>query len=248
MKHVIGFFGGDSQVGTTMIAQSVAELLKERGKRVLLIRGSGKYGGEFAHAGARSSLDDLKAGIRSGKISEDDLDQVIEEVKGIWVLPSVRNPMSVRYFPENTYEVMLASAGEEFDYIVIDGGEDANSGLMISALNISDDRFFITTQQSKSVHRFLLLQKNVLEPLQLQGQLIINKYVADPALFLKQDVLSLCGREAAFTVPYIEYGWQAEMEGRTLLHFSRFAKALGNIADIFVPVEKRAGVWKKSFA
>ncbi len=231
-----------------MIAQSVAELLKERGKRVLLILGSGKYGGEFVHAGARSSLDDLKAGIRSGKISEDDLDQVIEEVKGIWVLPSVRNPMSVRYFPENTYEVMLASAGEEFDYIVIDGGEDANSGLMISALNISDDRFFITTQQSKSVHRFLLLQKNVLEPLQLQGQLIINKYVADPALFLKQDVLSLCGREAAFTVPYIEYGWQAEMEGRTLLHFSRFAKALGNIADIFVPVEKRAGVWKKSFA
>ena len=62
MKHVIGFFGGDSQVGTTMIAQSVAELLKERGKRVLLILGSGKYGGEFVHAGARSSLDAFESG------------------------------------------------------------------------------------------------------------------------------------------------------------------------------------------
>ena len=213
MKHIIGFFGGDSQVGTTMIAQSVAELLKERGKRVLLILGSGKYGGEFAHAGARSSLDDLKAGIRSGKISEDDLDQVIEEVKGIWVLPSVRNPMSVRYFPENTYEVMLASAGEEFDYIVIDGGEDANSGLMISALNISDDRFFITTQQSKSVHRFLLLQKNVLEPLQLQGQLIINKIRSGSGSF----------PETGCTVPVRERGclyrsvyrvWMAGRNGR----------------------------------
>lgn len=247
MKKIIGFFGGDSQVGTTMVAQSVAESLKDRGKKVLFILGSGKYGEEFVNVSGRYSLDDLKAGIRSGKISEDDLSQAIEENRGIWVLPSVRNPLTSKYFPENTYEVMLSTAGKEFDYIVIDGGEDANLGLMISALNIADERFFITTQQSKSVHRLLLLKKNILEPLQLQGKLIINKYVMDLALFLKQDILSLCEMEEAFSIPYIEYGWQAEMEGRTLLHFNKFAKAVGNIADLFVPEEKKGGVWKRSF-
>ncbi len=248
MEKIIGFFGGDSQVGTTMIAQSVAELLKERGKKVLFILGSGKYGDEFVNIGIRHSLDDLKAGIRSGKVPAEDLLQTLEEVRGMWVLPSVRSPLTAKYFPENTYEILLASAGETFDYIVIDGGDNANLGLMISALNTADERFFITTQQAKAVRRFLLLQKNVLEPLKLKGKLVINKYVQDLSLLLRQDVLSLCERGEAFTIPYVEYGWQAEMEGRTLLHFGRFARAAGEIANLFVPAEKKGGIWKKNFA
>lgn len=238
MKKIIGFFGGDSQVGTTMLAQSAAEQLKEKGRKVLFIMGSGKFGEEFVNHGGRHSIDDLKAGIRSGRVSAEDLSQNIVECRGLWVLPGVRNPLTAKYFPENTYEIMLESVPADFDYIVIDGGDNANLGLTISALNTAEERFFVTTQQSKSVHRLILLQKSILEPLNLEGRLIINKYMKDPALLLKKDILPLCGQAEALTIPYIEYGWQAEMEGRTLLHFNKFAKAAAKIPDIFEPPQE----------
>ena len=43
MKKIIGFFGGDNQVGTTMIAQSFAEVLQQRGNKVLYLMGSGNF-------------------------------------------------------------------------------------------------------------------------------------------------------------------------------------------------------------
>ena len=35
---------------------------------------------------------------------------------------------------------------------------------------------------------------------------------------------------------------------KTLLHFGRFARAAGEIANLFVPAEKKGGIWKKNFA
>lgn len=248
MKKIIGIFGGDSQVGTTMVSQSIAECLKNCGKQVLFIKGSGKYGEEFMNGEERYSIDDIKANIISGKVTYEDLEQVTTESKGIYVIPSVRNPFTSKYYPENTYEVMLASVTDEFDYIVIDAGNDANLGLMISALNVSDSRYFVTTQQSKVIHRLMQMKKNIMQPLGLEGRLIINKYMKDPALFLKRDIENLCETEHASVVPYLEYGWQMEMEGRTLMHFHKFAKSIENIVGEFEETPKKEKTWKKSFA
>ena len=163
MKNIIGFFGGDSQVGTTMIATSVAECLSQRNRRVLLVCGSGKFGDGFVHLSGKHSLDDLKAGIISGKVGEEDLMQTLEECRGLWILPPVRNPLAAKYFPENTHQILLAALDEKFDYVVIDGGDDANLGLTISALNLCHSRFFVVTQQNKGLQRYVQLQKNVLD-------------------------------------------------------------------------------------
>ncbi len=247
MKKIIGFFGGDGQVGTTMAAQSLAELLQQRGQRVLYIMGSGKFGDEFLNLEGRHSIDDLKAAVRSGRVSGEELFQNLEEIKGLWVLPAVRNPLTARYFPENTYEVLLAGVFDEFDYVVIDSGCDAELGLFISAVNTADYRFFVTTQQSKSLRRLVLLMKNVMQPLQKEGSLIICKYMKDPGLLLKRDVLTLCEMEEAFTVPYVEYGWQAEMESKSLLRYGKFYKAMAVLADIFEQEGQKEGLWKKRF-
>ena len=59
--------------------------------------------------------------------------RTLEECRGLWVLPPVRNPLAAKYFPENTHQILLAALDEKFDYVVIDGGDDANLGLTISA-------------------------------------------------------------------------------------------------------------------
>lgn len=247
MKRIIGFFGGDAQVGTTMLSQSLAEVLQQRNQKVLYIMGSGKFGDEFFNLEGRHSIDDLKASVRSGKVSAEELFQNLEEVKGLWVLPAVRNPLTSKYFTENTYEVLLAEVMDEFDYTVIDSGCDVGLGLFISAVNTADARFFVTTQQSKSLRRLVLLMKNVMEPLEKQGSLIINKYMKDPALLLKGDVLTLSEMEDAFTVPYVEYGWQAEMESRSLLRYGKFSKGIAELADLFEAESQKEGLWKKHF-
>ena len=142
---------------------------------------------------------------------------------------------------------MLASVADEFDYIVIDAGNDANLGLMISALNVSDSRYFVTTQQSKAIHRLIQMKKNITQPLGLDGHLIINKYMKDPALFLKRDIESLCEIQNASMVPYLEYGWQMEMEGRTLMHFHKFAKSIEQIVADFEETPKKEKDMEKEF-
>ena len=166
MEKVIGFFGGDHQVGATMVAQSFAEVLQQRGKKVLYLMGSGKFGEEFLPLSGKHSIDDLKASVRSGRVTAEDFYQNLEQIRGLWVLPGVRNQLTAGYFTENTFEVLLSEVSEDFDYVVIDGGSDANLGITISALNTADHRFFVTTQQSKSIRRMILLQKNIVQPLE----------------------------------------------------------------------------------
>lgn len=247
MKHIIGFFGGDSQVGTTMVAQSFAELLAERTRKVLLILGSGKYGDPYIRTGQAHSIDDLKASIRSGKVEREELMQSLERKKNLWILPGVRNPLMAKYFPENTYKLLIDAVRDDFDYIIVDGGCEFYLGITISALNDCEERFFLTTQQTKSIYRFEFYQKEILEPLNLGGKLIINKYLKDPALFLKGDILKFCHQSKAFIIPYVEYGWQAEMEGTSLMQHKGFYKAIESIAEVFEPTMKKERKWKRSF-
>lgn len=246
MKQVIGIFGGDSQVGTTMIAQSLAELLSKRDEKVLLILGSGKYGDQTWNVGTTKSLDDLKAGIRSGNVEREELLQALEKRKDLWILPGVRNPLMAKYYPENTYQVLLQGIVDDFDYVIIDGGSDCHLGLTISALNDSDTRIYITTQQAKVISRFVFLQKQVLVPLQFQGTLVVNKYVKDPALYLKADILRMCETKGAILIPYVEYGWQAEMEGASLLSYRGFYRGIEELAAAIIPQWKKESRWKRN--
>ena len=246
MKKVVGFFGGDAQVGTSMIAQSFAEMLASRGKKVLLVLGSGKYGDTAFLTGSEHSLDDVKAAIRSGNIEREELLQNLEKKKGVWVIPGVRNPFLTKYFPENSCQVLLEPVKDDFDYAVIDGGCDYHLGLVISALNVSDCRFYITTQQAKSIARFGFCQKQIFRPLNLPGHLVVNKYMKDPALFLKADVLKFCEAADGGVIPYIEYGWQAEMEGSTLLQYRPFYKAIEKLLHIVEPEGKKERKWKRN--
>jgi len=247
VKKIIGFFGGDSQVGTTMIAQSLAEFLADHGCKVLLILGSGNYGDTYLKNNPTNSIDDLKADIRSGKVDTEELMQSLQQKKTLWILPGVRNPLTAKYFPENTYDVLLETGKSRFDYVIIDGGWDYQLGITISALTYCDSRFFVITQQAKSLARYGFYQQQIFGPLGIEGKLIINKYIRDPALFLKKDILKLGEKNDALQIPYTEYGWQAEMEGTTLMEYRGFYKAIERLAGEVAPEFVKERKWKLNF-
>ena len=169
MENIIGFFGGDSQVGTTMTAWSFAERLSGNNKKVLFLFGSGENDQAYFSAESGSSMDDLKAQLRSGWVERDDLFSLLAKRKNLWILPGTKDSLGADYFPENTFEVLLSNVLKDFDYVVIDGGHNVRLGVTISALNVCDCRYFLITQQAKTLHRFLQCKKNLLAPLGLNG-------------------------------------------------------------------------------
>ena len=246
MKEIISFLGGERQVGTTMIAASFSEYLAGKGERVLLVLGSGNCDdGLIPKEG--HSIDELKAALRSGRVEKEEVMQILEKRKNLWILPGVKDCLTAKYFPENTWELLLNLLDDDFDYIVIDGGANVQIGLFVSALNVSSKRFFVITQQPKILRRYLQYEKQILQPLHKGGVLIVNKYLKDPAFLLKRDLLGLTGQQELFPIPYVEYGLQAEMEEKTLLSSRPFEKAVEKLVDSVSPKERKSGKWKKRF-
>ena len=247
MERVIGFFGGDSQTGTTMLAWSFAERLSEKGRRVLLIFGSGKDDRFFFDGGTGTSIDDLKAALRSGKVERDDVFACMEKRKSMWILPGTKNSLSAEYFLENTFQILLEELEADFDEVVIDGGSDLRLGLTISALHICSHRCFVITQQLKCLHRYIQNRGHLLKPLGIDGQVVLNQYRKDPSLFLKKDVCRMLGTETLIVIPFVEGGWQTEMERKNLLTIPKIAKGIEHLLEEFLGGEKKVKRWKKLF-
>lgn len=151
-------------------------------------------------------------------------------------------------FPENTVELILDRIESSYDFVVIDGGSDINLALGISALNSAGKIFYVVTQQRKTIERFLYTEREILRPLGLSGTLVINKYVREPALYGKGEIKTICACSSCFTVPYVEYGWQTEMEDKTLMKFTKYEKKIKEIVSEIEGKKKQGGIWKRNLA
>lgn len=243
MRKVIVFFGGDSQVGTSMIARSLAEELANRGGKVLFVLSSGKLDKEIKSQNS-ASIDNLKAGICSQSLKESDINMNIVHVGNLDFIPGVKNPYMVKYFPENTINVLSQNLKEKYDFMIIDGGDNPDIGLNISALVDSDDVYFVVTQREKTLRRFNYIRENVLNPLDVTGKIIINMYMKGKALYSEGEIEKICKMERILQIPFIEYGWEVEMEGKTLMGYERFKRQIKSLADNYIDGEERNNKWK----
>lgn len=224
---VIGFFGSDSQVGVSMIAESISTYLSEKGS-VLLISASGEKSVSYIKKETVHSLDYIRPNLLSGKLSKDDLEEIIEKDEkngNLSFIAGVNSSYTSKLFPINTFDLILGAVNK-YDYIVIDGGHGLDKALTISAFNACDLRYFVLTQQPKSIARFFDMKNYVLKPLGLEGEVIINKYIKDLSFYKTGEIEKMLGNKVSFLVPYSEYGWQAEYENKTLMKEKRYRKEI----------------------
>ena len=232
MREVIGFFGSAGQVGVTMTARSTAEVYAERGEETLLISASGKYGNDYVRIfDTVRSLDDLKADIISDTLKPEEMRNVIVKEGNLSYIGSVRNPFAVRSFPADSIERMLAALGERYDRIVIDAGDDFNSGLAVSALNACDRRIFVLTQQQKTIDRFIYLNAHVVSALGVKGEILVNRYVKNPGLYTVEDIERLTGARAVGKISECEWGRYAEVQGATLMDVKSYRKEIERLVQ-----------------
>jgi MinD superfamily P-loop ATPase len=86
----------------------------------------------------------------------------------------------------------------------------------------------------------------VLDALEIEGTLLINKYQSSFSLLSEREIGKLFGMECAGRIPYIEYGWQAEIEKKTLMGAGRFRKAVEEITSVITGETWEERSWIKN--
>ncbi len=217
--RVISFIGADSQVGTTMLAQALGESLATEGERVVTIFASGNYGSDFI----RSSEDWKELSIdclldeKEGGMKKERILGLIQQNKGMGFIHGVSNIQNTPFFRLDTISRIKESLKGEVDYLIVDGGCNLNSPLTISALVGADKRFFVLTQQDKSLRKYKYMKKILLDNKGLKGDIILNMYRNEEGLYTREHLEFLLEEYACAIFSRRNQGWEKEMEKETLL-------------------------------
>ena len=232
MFKTISVFGGDSNVGATIIAQSMAEIAAGKGERVLFIEASDKVLGSYVEfsdedrdpAAVLPSIEDILKG-------KDPVSCILSAGS----FSVIRGGQSVKpeSFRKNFVYKLLQDVSEGFDRIIIDAGSNAANNLSLSARLASDRRFFIVRQNPKCVERFKKAAEEVLIPEDIYkkgDKVIINAFRKNKLLYSKAQVESTLLRNT-YILPFVREGLRCEYTKESLLWDKAFKKALTDIMN-----------------
>ena len=83
-------------------------------------------------------------------------------------------------------------------------------------------------------------------PLDFSGKIIVNKHQSNVSLLTPGEISRQFSMDVAASIPYVEYGWQAEIERQTLMGTGRYSKAIGNLSDIIKGERTENSSWIKN--
>lgn len=236
------FFGADSKVGVTMIADSVAQRIAQiSGEPVYLLHLDGHPGTEYSPAPFPGSLADLKPALKSGILSLESLRGYCAHHAGCWELKGERDAAEAEEIPSEDIRRLLDVIPEE-SFVVIDAGCNLDLEMAREALNYSDQNLLTTTQQQLSLARWAE-QVGGKELQKVFDHLVVNKFFSHGPLPDEKKLKQLYKMDDCLTVPYSEYAWQADQEHEVLLAYrdTGFRQGIGQICAVmgFVGDERK---------
>lgn len=237
-KNIVTFFGTDTKVGTTQIAQSVAEKIVSRSNaKVCLLYLDGEAGTDYIQVNCRHNIDTIKIKLVSGLATVEEVFDVSEKVKdNLYVIEGSKSILYRKeYQPEHIMH-LLGVLSLACDLVIVDAGSYMDRAMSIAALTSTHHRYLVTTQQAISLRRYLS-KKSILERLSLDDfQVIVNKHIADGSLITTYDIAKTYGHPLLGKVEYSKYALQSENDKKTLIHYKdkTLNKDMNTIVDIIM--------------
>ncbi len=235
IHNLYTFQGADHKVGTTMVAQSVAEIISANHSnlKILFIAVNGRESAEYIRE-TPVGIDAMKFHIDNRMINGKDFLNTCTHKGNFYIMAGVSNELEARCYHPDMGVYLLEEAAPEFDLVIADSGNELDNGLAVGALSVSDEIFLVVTQQESVIKRF---EKNraVLADLGFEiSNYVINKffdldpyglpYIADR---LGED------KDRFLKIASGGYSNQAEIDSKTLLqykneHYQRDITVLAN--------------------
>lgn len=226
-SSIITFFGADSKVGTTMIAQSTAELLaKNTGLKVGLLFLNNSPSNYYLRKNDKLGIDGIKNKLFNNILTPTELiDSCLQPVPNLFILTGVEYLLDARQYHPEYIDRLIKLAAEKLNIIIIDAGSNVDSGITIAALNATKYRYLVTTQQENIRKNFERIDRQVLKQLYIDSGsfiLVLNKYVSSNNIYSAVQLAELYKMALAVHVPNLDLlGWQAEFDQKSLLEYEQ---------------------------
>lgn len=231
MAQCIVFYGADSQTGTTMMALAAGELLARQGNRVLYIDASGNTGNVFLPGNPPGSLDDLRPVLRNELPGPEEIRGVISVCRGMDVIPGLKHDSGWMDFKEEDVGRICRGAGSQYTHILVDGGSGRPAGIRHSALRAADRTVLVVTQQEKTLQRL----EGWMTGWPRSTILAVNQFSTSGVFYSAEELAKRLRWEGHIVkIPHVPYGWQAELEGTTLLRFRKYRKSAEKLVKIIL--------------
>lgn len=217
--NVYSFFGSDSKVGVTMIITSLAELLAEYNK-VLVINANRKSGLDYCGIiDNYLGIDELQNKLYSNILEYEDLRKMIINYKKIDIIPGVKELERCRYFRVEDIYSILDLVYDKYDLILIDAGSDFEyNALAIGSLSCTNNTVLVTTQQEtviREMKRVLFLSERM--DIKFNNLLINKTQPKGVGVMDVKDIQNITNIETIMgEVPISPYSWQVESDHTSL--------------------------------
>ncbi len=253
---LVALHGGNHQTGTTMIAQSLAELiaLRKPDMRVLLITLNNRKNAGFVREQVRS-IDDYRAQLDSRLLIREEFLSATRRRNNLHMLAGLVREEEERYYYPETAEYLLTAVEEDFDLMVSDTGSCLDNGLAYGGLRLTERRLLVLNQMESTVRRIEEQRERYREAGIHFHRFILNRYQEEDPYsveYLSQR-LRIPG-EMILTVHLAGYARQAEMEYRSLMEFrdEAYREDIRKIANMLLKemgekelAPERKGLWKR---
>ncbi|MBQ6260940.1 MAG: hypothetical protein IJK59_06795 [Firmicutes bacterium] len=211
MTAMICFFGGDSQTGTTLLAEAVTMSLAAKGAKALLILASGEQDEGF-FPGTSAGLGSL---LRLQRPAKDDVKACIVRSPGLDYIPGRTDMFKKQFHDPDLIGMIRPLVERDYDVIICDGGHDATTPLPISCLTASDRRFYVLTPGPKCAARFSETWQIVIKALGLdldEDRIVLNRASSSLSGYSLSDLTSAFGLQG-FSVPEYPDSLACEFSG-----------------------------------
>lgn len=250
-NNIVVFFGADTKVGTTMLSQSVAEIIAANSdKKVFLGFMDGFPGTDYFKGGFPGCIDEIKLRLLNRVL---DISEILSECKDVgdnlFVLEGIRNFLYRCEYEIEDAEYLFNILSENFDIVILEAGCEIDLALSFWSLNATNNRYLVVTPQQKTFTKFRAIYA-ILEKLNVSSfSLVMNKYL--PEFGKSYEIADRYGFPLSGELPFLDNGWQAEIENSTLYSFGdkKYCAKMDTFAAIVahsVGIEIKTGKKKKS--
>ncbi|GEM_PF-1616214 len=175
--RIFVFHGCDRKVGTTMTALGIAKLIAAGNSDISVLFAAVNGNDDIPYLGEDGiSIDDIRTTIENNLIGSSELKFRCGHRDNLYYIRGTGGVFSHRNFTVDFPGLLITKAAEVFDIIVVDCGNDPDSGLCVGSLKTEGMQILVVNQNETSLSR-LEKRKNVYDALGVNFQFcIVNRF------------------------------------------------------------------------
>lgn len=219
MENIKVFWGTDHKVGSTMIAQSCAEVLASNSVGDVLLLTLGGCPGDDYIEGNAIGLKEIRNRLSCNLISKNNIRDYTSKIGNMYKINGLKNPKAMYSFTPEMVENLL-NACSSFHSVIVDCDSDLNNPLSLTALTMTRNNYFVLSQQESSLRKWERSKELLSTINAIPRSIVINKYIKGDQYNLSYLSKRIGYHQNIFnTINESDFGLQAEAERKSILHF-----------------------------